>query len=49
MTFKNSEQDTWGVIWSVKTKSWKNSSLLSGLVAKSLTVTRGMQQEHIQW
>lgn len=49
MTFKNSQQDTWALICSVKTKSWKNSSLLSGLVANSLTVTRGMQQEHIQW
>lgn len=28
-----------------KLKPWKNSNLLSRLVANSLTVTRGMQQE----
>lgn len=31
-----------------KLKPWENSDLLSRLVVNSLTVTRGMQQEHIQ-
>jgi len=31
-----------------KVKPWKKTDLLSRLVANSLTVTRGMQQEHIQ-